>query len=1047
MKFFLALFISFVLLVFTAARSQTPQAPVTTAASLTDANTLPGGISVPVTVTGFIDISYCKLTLGYQTGTLTYVNAIQNAAFTGMTVTNSVAGSNGTIVISWTGTSNGISLPDLTHLVDLVFTYTSGTSWLSWTTGAANCMYKKYAGGARTICLDTPYSKYYIDGGVSSRGGPITYAPVVSNATPGSISIPVKVKNFTSISSMTLYLEYDPVVLTFISATYNPALGGTYIGTVPGISGKMNVLIGWFNLPAVTLPDGSTLFTLNFSFSNLSGGFSTLNWIEDPANGFICEYADGTGAVLIDSPYNDYYKNGLVYSSTQYSPQTWLPAVTNPIPSGSFSVPVNVSGFTNIKSFTQSFKYDPAVMTYTGCAQNPSLGSVNVTDNAPDANGKKKIVMAWTGASPQSLTDGSALVTLNFTYNSGASSLAWDTHPDSCRFNDANGNAYYDLPKSNYYRNGMVASHPAPLMAAWNATGTAGLPVTIPVLAWHYSNIGTFNFTLDYDPGVLTYQSAALVAPLGGTFIPTNVEPGRLTLAWTGTAVSLPDSSNLVSLTFIYNGGNSPLAWYTAGTSCTSSEGVAQPTLYDLPKPNYYVNGNAGSGPVVANFSASNTTTGVGATVTFSDLSTGSPDTWNWIFSPSTYLYVDSTNSSSRNPHVQFTGSTPVSVTLISSRGMSSNVAVKSNYIQFGTPGFWKGSSSAKWSTASNWDDNTIPGSTTNVMIPASAPNWPVFAGDLNIGTQCKSITMAGSSSLSVTGDFTILEGFSLSCTETATLKIGRNWTNYGIFNSGNGTVIFDGPNDGTIRSGTSPISSLNNYTRSTFPAGMTPLTGGTAGPSGQNTHTVNSIGFPFIYLGVSYTSIRLSSNGWLSLNQSGADASSDHNEYLFTTDPPGTTLAPWWDELFADGSTIVSCLTTGSAPNRVFTVEWRHILSFSSGASARLNFQVVLYETSNLIEFHYGDPETGTHNSAESASIGIEDETGGTGHFIEATTGSMTTGVTTLNSGPNWPAVNFRYTPPPATETFYNLKESKTAAFLHVPGTIMINGNLTLTP
>ena len=55
---------------------------------------------------------------------------------------------------------------------------------------------------------------------------------------------------------------------------------------------------------------------------------------------------------------------------------------------------------------------------------------------------------------------------------------------------------------------------------------------------------------------------------------------------------------------------------------------------------------------------------------------------------------------------------------------------------------------------------------------------------------------------------------------------------------------------------------------------------------------------------------------------------------------------------------------------------------------------------------------ENGTHHTSESASIGLEDATGGTNHFIEGTTGSMTTGISTLVSPANWPTTNYRFTP-----------------------------------
>jgi hypothetical protein len=58
---------------------------------------------------------------------------------------------------------------------------------------------------------------------------------------------------------------------------------------------------------------------------------------------------------------------------------------------------------------------------------------------------------------------------------------------------------------------------------------------------------------------------------------------------------------------------------------------------------------------------------------------------------------------------------------------------------------------------------------------------------------------MAGPSTLTVNGNFTISHGSFLTFTGADTLKIGKNWYNSGVFNSGAGTVEFIGSNNGTI--------------------------------------------------------------------------------------------------------------------------------------------------------------------------------------------------------------------------------------------------------
>jgi hypothetical protein len=237
----------------------------------------------------------------------------------------------------------------------------------------------------------------------------------------------------------------------------------------------------------------------------------------------------------------------------------------------------------------------------------------------------------------------------------------------------------------------------------------------------------------------------------------------------------------------------------------------------------------------------------------------------------------------------------------------------------------------------------------------------------------------------------------------------------------------------------------MNNYNRSTFAGSMTPLTGATAGPTGNDASGIANIGFTFNYMGTNYTALNICTNGWASLNQTGA--SSPDNADLFTSTAPNTTLAPWYDNLLVDPSGALSYKTEGTSPDRIFTVEWKNILTFWKQANARINFQVKLFESSNIIEFHYGSLATGSHNNSEGASIGIEDATGGSGHFIEGTTGSTTTGITNLESEFDWPAINYRFTPPSVTETFYDVEVSKIGSYVDFNTNTVVNGTFSVMP
>ncbi len=120
--------------------------------------------------------------------------------------------------------------------------------------------------------------------------------------------------------------------------------------------------------------------------------------------------------------------------------------------------------------------------------------------------------------------------------------------------------------------------------------------------------------------------------------------------------------------------------------------------------------------------------------------------------------------------------------------------------------------------------------------------------------------------------------------------------------------------------------------------------------------------GFNFNYDGNAVSVVRANINGWLEMGNSLTDNAETNNLSDVTKTP---LVAPLWDDLVADASTKIIYRVDGTAPTRIFTIEWKSVL----WDGQRENFQVKLYETSSIIEFWYG---TMNNPSTASASIGI---------------------------------------------------------------------------
>ncbi|HRQ29359.1 MAG TPA: fibronectin type III domain-containing protein, partial [Saprospiraceae bacterium] len=202
-----------------------------------------------------------------------------------------------------------------------------------------------------------------------------------------------------------------------------------------------------------------------------------------------------------------------------------------------------------------------------------------------------------------------------------------------------------------------------------------------------------------------------------------------------------------------------------------------------------------------------------------------------------------------------------------------------------------------------------------------------------------------------------------------------------------------------------SPLASEYTFTPSsgTFNA----LSGGTTvAISDDDLHSgVIPIGFTFKFENTDYTNVYANSNGFISFNSSSGSATAAQWRSNSSAAPAAMLplLAPLWDDLdgFESGG-VASYKTEGTAPNRIFTMEWLNWEWYWSADVAVISFQVKLYETTNKIEFVYRQ-EAGAVVSG-SASIGVM--TSGTNYLMLDGTGTSpnalnSTFTTTLSTKP----------------------------------------------
>ncbi|GAB3861912.1 hypothetical protein GCM10028822_41980 [Hymenobacter terrigena] len=186
------------------------------------------------------------------------------------------------------------------------------------------------------------------------------------------------------------------------------------------------------------------------------------------------------------------------------------------------------------------------------------------------------------------------------------------------------------------------------------------------------------------------------------------------------------------------------------------------------------------------------------------------------------------------------------------------------------------------------------------------------------------------------------------------------------------------------------------------------------------NTDDANSaaqnIGFTFNYNGAAFTQFVLNTNGFIELGATapaGAQftdgANSTINGPLNSTD--ANLILPFNQDLTAGsaGGTEYRVVTTGTAPNRVCTIQWKNVADKPRLAGtttvatqyANFSFQVKLYETSNQIDFVYGTATAGAvaTDNPKFITVGIKGTDGSTAQAIVGTKSSVSPWSGTLFS------------------------------------------------
>jgi hypothetical protein len=209
----------------------------------------------------------------------------------------------------------------------------------------------------------------------------------------------------------------------------------------------------------------------------------------------------------------------------------------------------------------------------------------------------------------------------------------------------------------------------------------------------------------------------------------------------------------------------------------------------------------------------------------------------------------------------------------------------------------------------------------------------------------------------------------------------------------------------------------VSSYAFSQTSGTYTPITGGTVLGVATNDDTSFAaipIGFSFVYNGVSYTQIGVQTNGWITFG--GGTLTSSYNP--LSTGTTNNVVSAFAGDLQGNTAGELSHQLSGTAPNQVLTIQWKDYRHFASTGDV-YNFQIKLYETTNVIDVVYGSfTQNATNRTREvglrgAANTAFNNRTTTT-NWSATTSGAVNTANCTLTTAitPS-SGLTFTWTPP----------------------------------
>ncbi|WP_020538806.1 T9SS C-terminal target domain-containing protein, partial [Lewinella cohaerens] len=499
-------------------------------------------VCLPVTVNDFENILGMQFSINYDASALTFTGSQNfNPALVGFTSASVGNPTPGNLTFTWNDPfAAGVTLPDGDVLFELCFDVMTDVSTTVVFSGTPTPI-EIIDGNEMEVEFNS------VSGTISPpTSGPLPITLTLTDVTADqgdNVCLPLRVTNFTDITSMQFNINYDASILSYTGAeNFNIMLPGWGAASITNPSAGV-LTVNWSNAIGVTLADNSSLGRICFDVVG-----NTTSDVTIPAPRMI---QNGDGDAVTSS-----VNSGTVTINPPVSGFALILADATANTGDNVCLPVTVNDFDNILGMQFSINYDPTALVFTGTQNfNPALVGFTSASGGNPMPGD--LTFTWNDpfAAGVTLPDGEVIFEVCFDVIGTATTMVtFSGMPTPIEIIDGDE---MEVPFTGVKGTITIGQDDPGTFAASLSTEEAcvGENFCMDFTASMFTNIQGMQFSITYNSTDLNFSQVNNInAGLPGlTTASFNASTGLINFQWessTGSGVSLDPDAVLFSICF-----------------------------------------------------------------------------------------------------------------------------------------------------------------------------------------------------------------------------------------------------------------------------------------------------------------------------------------------------------------------------------------------------------------------------------------------------------------------------------------------------------------